>query len=166
MTECVKSVSCGAHCTAAIAEPRDNDATVSTRRLWVWGQNQVIYLLFYAWLMFQFWYIYTVVCPSIFSNIKNPIFAGIKLPASILGSIHSRYGNNPSYLQVFNLFFYFVRRLVSVDYLVELDNLIVHQPFIYLEVSLFVPISGKDDKKNSVPYMFQESSCLCLVLLI
>ncbi|KAK6913396.1 Regulator of chromosome condensation, RCC1 [Dillenia turbinata] len=39
-TEFVKSVSCGAHCTAAIAEPRDNDGTVSTSRLWVWGQNQ------------------------------------------------------------------------------------------------------------------------------
>lgn len=40
-TEYVKSVSCGAHCTAAIAEPRENDGTVSTRRLWIWGQNQV-----------------------------------------------------------------------------------------------------------------------------
>ncbi|XP_050380182.1 uncharacterized protein LOC126797575 [Argentina anserina] len=39
-TEFVKSVSCGAHCTAAIAEPRDNDGTVSTSRLWIWGQNQ------------------------------------------------------------------------------------------------------------------------------
>lgn len=40
-TEIVKSVACGAHCTAAIAEPRENDGTISTRRLWVWGQNQV-----------------------------------------------------------------------------------------------------------------------------
>jgi alpha-tubulin suppressor-like RCC1 family protein len=40
-TEFVKSVSCGAHCTAAIAEPRENDGTVSKGRLWVWGQNQV-----------------------------------------------------------------------------------------------------------------------------
>ncbi|KAG9158892.1 hypothetical protein Leryth_025030 [Lithospermum erythrorhizon] len=39
-TEFVISVSCGAHCTAAIAEPRENDGTTSTRRLWVWGQNQ------------------------------------------------------------------------------------------------------------------------------
>ncbi|GJM95875.1 hypothetical protein PR202_ga12658 [Eleusine coracana subsp. coracana] len=39
-TEFVKSVSCGAHCTAAIAEPRENDGTVSKSRLWVWGQNQ------------------------------------------------------------------------------------------------------------------------------
>ncbi|XP_010938025.1 ultraviolet-B receptor UVR8 [Elaeis guineensis] len=39
-TEFVKSVSCGAHCTAAIAEPRENDGTSSSRRLWVWGQNQ------------------------------------------------------------------------------------------------------------------------------
>ncbi|KAL5582082.1 hypothetical protein UlMin_014524 [Ulmus minor] len=39
-TEFVKSVSCGAHCTAAIAEPRENDGTISTSRLWVWGQNQ------------------------------------------------------------------------------------------------------------------------------
>lgn len=39
-TEVVKSVSCGAHCTAAIAQPRDSDGTVSTSRLWVWGQNQ------------------------------------------------------------------------------------------------------------------------------
>ncbi|GLT56350.1 hypothetical protein SLA2020_293940 [Shorea laevis] len=39
-TEFVKSVSCGAHCTAAIAEPRENDGTISTCRLWVWGQNQ------------------------------------------------------------------------------------------------------------------------------
>ncbi|XP_058070540.1 ultraviolet-B receptor UVR8 isoform X2 [Magnolia sinica] len=39
-TEFVKSVSCGAHCTAAIAEPRENDGNVSTSRIWVWGQNQ------------------------------------------------------------------------------------------------------------------------------
>ncbi|CAN0924302.1 Ultraviolet-B receptor UVR8 [Linum grandiflorum] len=39
-SEFVKSVSCGAHCTAAIAAPRDNDGTISTSRLWVWGQNQ------------------------------------------------------------------------------------------------------------------------------
>ncbi|XP_019456545.1 PREDICTED: ultraviolet-B receptor UVR8 isoform X2 [Lupinus angustifolius] len=39
-SEFVKSVSCGAHCSACIAEPRDNDGTVSTGRLWVWGQNQ------------------------------------------------------------------------------------------------------------------------------
>ncbi|KAJ6417004.1 hypothetical protein OIU84_002820 [Salix udensis] len=38
-TEFVKSVSCGAHCTAAIAEPRENDGTILSR-LWVWGQNQ------------------------------------------------------------------------------------------------------------------------------
>ncbi|CAH9084369.1 unnamed protein product [Cuscuta europaea] len=39
--EFVLSVSCGAHCTAAIAEPRENnDGSQSTRRLWVWGQNQ------------------------------------------------------------------------------------------------------------------------------
>ncbi|XP_050228936.1 ultraviolet-B receptor UVR8 [Mercurialis annua] len=39
-TEFVKSVSCGANCTAAIAEPRENDGTISSSRLWVWGQNQ------------------------------------------------------------------------------------------------------------------------------
>ncbi|XP_022155874.1 ultraviolet-B receptor UVR8 [Momordica charantia] len=39
-TEFVKSISCGAHCTAAIAEPRENDGTISSSRLWVWGQNQ------------------------------------------------------------------------------------------------------------------------------
>jgi len=41
-TEFVKSVSCGAQCTACIAEPRENDGTISTSRLWVWGQNQVV----------------------------------------------------------------------------------------------------------------------------
>ncbi|THG07190.1 hypothetical protein TEA_003712 [Camellia sinensis var. sinensis] len=41
-TEFVISVSCGAHCTAAIAEPHENDGTMVTRRLWVWGQNQLI----------------------------------------------------------------------------------------------------------------------------
>lgn len=41
-SEFVKSVSCGAHCSACIAEPHENDGTISTRRLWVWGQNQVI----------------------------------------------------------------------------------------------------------------------------
>lgn len=40
-TEFVISVSCGAHCTAAIAEPREKNGTEMTRRLWVWGQNQV-----------------------------------------------------------------------------------------------------------------------------
>ncbi|CAN6470724.1 unnamed protein product [Victoria cruziana] len=39
-TEFVKSVSCGAHCTAAIAEPRENDGTQPKARMWVWGQNQ------------------------------------------------------------------------------------------------------------------------------
>ncbi|KAG9439176.1 hypothetical protein H6P81_019341 [Aristolochia fimbriata] len=39
-SEFVKSVSCGAHCTAAIAEPRDKNGTESIRQLWVWGQNQ------------------------------------------------------------------------------------------------------------------------------
>ncbi|WRX19967.1 Regulator of chromosome condensation [Theobroma cacao] len=39
-TEFVKYVSCGAHCTAAIAGPRENDGTISRSRLWVWGQNQ------------------------------------------------------------------------------------------------------------------------------
>ncbi|GAB2238137.1 hypothetical protein Droror1_Dr00016039 [Drosera rotundifolia] len=38
--EFVKSVSCGAHCSAAIAEPRENDGSLSAGRLWVWGQNQ------------------------------------------------------------------------------------------------------------------------------
>lgn len=39
-SEYVISVSCGAHCTAAIAEPREHDGTSVQRRLWVWGQNQ------------------------------------------------------------------------------------------------------------------------------
>ncbi|KAL6961120.1 HECT-type E3 ubiquitin transferase [Sarracenia purpurea var. burkii] len=39
-TEFVLSVSCGAHCTAAIAEPREKDGSLISRRLWVWGQNQ------------------------------------------------------------------------------------------------------------------------------
>ncbi|XP_013584595.1 PREDICTED: RCC1 and BTB domain-containing protein 1 [Brassica oleracea var. oleracea] len=39
-SEFVKFVSCGAFCTAAIAEPRENDGTLSKSRLWVWGQNQ------------------------------------------------------------------------------------------------------------------------------
>ncbi|XP_073144500.1 ultraviolet-B receptor UVR8 [Henckelia pumila] len=39
-SEFVISVSCGAHCTVAIAKPRENDGSMSNRRLWVWGQNQ------------------------------------------------------------------------------------------------------------------------------
>ncbi|KAL0450427.1 UNVERIFIED_CONTAM: PH, RCC1 and FYVE domains-containing protein 1 [Sesamum latifolium] len=39
-SEFVISVSCGANCTAAIAEPRENDGSMPTRRLWIWGQNQ------------------------------------------------------------------------------------------------------------------------------
>ncbi|KAF3333961.1 RCC1 and BTB domain-containing protein 1-like protein [Carex littledalei] len=39
-SEFVKYVSCGAHCTAALAEPRENDGSISKSRLWVWGQNQ------------------------------------------------------------------------------------------------------------------------------
>lgn len=42
--ERVISVSCGAHCTAAIAEPRESSGTNSSKRLWVWGQNQVCVL--------------------------------------------------------------------------------------------------------------------------
>lgn len=40
-SEFVKSVACGAHCTAAIAEPREKDGIISSSRLWIWGQNQV-----------------------------------------------------------------------------------------------------------------------------
>ncbi|KAJ3674303.1 hypothetical protein LUZ60_004919 [Juncus effusus] len=38
-TEFVKSVSCGASCTAAITEFKNNDGSVESR-LYVWGQNQ------------------------------------------------------------------------------------------------------------------------------
>ena len=60
------SVSCGAHCTVAIAETRENGGTIPTRRLWVWGQNQVVpvrllrslyvlnYLHPYDYLFFRF----------------------------------------------------------------------------------------------------------------
>lgn len=48
------SVSCGAHCTAAIAEPRENDGTISRRRLWVWGQNQVMLVTMLSVLFFAF----------------------------------------------------------------------------------------------------------------
>lgn len=44
-SEFVKSVSCGAHCTACIAEPRENDGSKLRGRLWVWGQNQVLFFL-------------------------------------------------------------------------------------------------------------------------
>ncbi|KAH7832828.1 hypothetical protein Vadar_000360 [Vaccinium darrowii] len=39
-TEFVISVSCGAHCTAAISGPREKNGNEMIRRLWVWGQNQ------------------------------------------------------------------------------------------------------------------------------
>ncbi|XP_078435697.1 regulator of chromosome condensation (RCC1) family protein [Wolffia australiana] len=39
-SEFAKYVSCGAHCTAAIAEPRENDGSLCRSRLWIWGQNQ------------------------------------------------------------------------------------------------------------------------------
>ncbi|XP_051141142.1 ultraviolet-B receptor UVR8 isoform X2 [Andrographis paniculata] len=40
-SEFVISVSCGAHCTAAIAEARgEEEGSVPKRRMWVWGQNQ------------------------------------------------------------------------------------------------------------------------------
>lgn len=42
-SEFVKSVACGAHCTVAIAQPRENDGSLSTGRIWVWGQNQVTF---------------------------------------------------------------------------------------------------------------------------
>eukprot|EP00249_Psilotum_nudum_P015111 c25173_g1_i1 orf=392-1846(-) len=40
--EFVRSVACGANCTAAIAEPRETfkDGGSSSSRLWVWGQHQ------------------------------------------------------------------------------------------------------------------------------
>lgn len=54
-TEFVKFVSCGAHCTAAIAEPRENDGTISKRRLWIWGQNQVMkFIVNESLLLFRF----------------------------------------------------------------------------------------------------------------
>ncbi|KAL5993829.1 hypothetical protein ACLOJK_038186 [Asimina triloba] len=40
--EFVKSVSCGAHCTAAIAETHEPDGKLPTSRIWVWGQNQIV----------------------------------------------------------------------------------------------------------------------------
>ncbi|GLJ44243.1 hypothetical protein SUGI_0924320 [Cryptomeria japonica] len=39
-TEFVKSVACGAHCTAAIAELRNKNNETHSSRLWVWGENQ------------------------------------------------------------------------------------------------------------------------------
>ena len=53
-TEFVISVSCGAHCTAAIAEPREQNGTVVSRRLWVWGQNQVLFYTSLGSLFFLF----------------------------------------------------------------------------------------------------------------
>lgn len=44
-SEFVISVSCGAHCTAAIAEPRGDDRSKPKRRMWIWGQNQVYLIL-------------------------------------------------------------------------------------------------------------------------
>ncbi|XLT67411.1 hypothetical protein HN873_023850 [Arachis hypogaea] len=41
-SEFMKFVSCEAHCSACIVEPRENDGTISTGRLWIWGQNQII----------------------------------------------------------------------------------------------------------------------------
>ena len=44
--EFVKSVACGANCTAAIARPRKvSQGDSPTTRLWVWGQNQVTIFL-------------------------------------------------------------------------------------------------------------------------
>ncbi|XLU24209.1 hypothetical protein S245_060275, partial [Arachis hypogaea] len=38
-SEFMKFVSYEAHCSACIVEPRENDGTISTGRLWIWGQN-------------------------------------------------------------------------------------------------------------------------------
>ncbi|XP_054807132.1 uncharacterized protein LOC129309533 isoform X3 [Prosopis cineraria] len=53
MSEFVKSVSCGAHCTACIAEPRERDGTKPSGRLWVWGQNQASNLPRLFWGAFK-----------------------------------------------------------------------------------------------------------------
>lgn len=55
-SEFVKSVSCGAHCTAAIAESRENNGTESLSRLWVWGQNQVFPFSFLIFSRFFFFF--------------------------------------------------------------------------------------------------------------
>lgn len=84
-TEFVKSVSCGAHCTAAIAEPRENDGTVSTSRLWVWGQNQVSTIS----LSFCVSYICDMLC-RLGHKLLILLFislSGIKLSTSILGCV-------------------------------------------------------------------------------
>ncbi|XP_028755927.1 ultraviolet-B receptor UVR8-like isoform X1 [Neltuma alba] len=52
-SEFVKSVSCGAHCTACISEPRVRDGARPSGRLWVWGQNQASNLPRLFWGAFK-----------------------------------------------------------------------------------------------------------------
>lgn len=93
-TEFVKSVSCGAHCTVAIAEPRDNDGSVSTRRLWIWGQNQVFLSVLMGNLGSNFGHSMAVI-----SNLFLFI-PGIRFSASILGGLYSKYGVYSTFIQV------------------------------------------------------------------
>ncbi|XP_020961608.1 uncharacterized protein LOC110264237 [Arachis ipaensis] len=47
-SEFMKFVSYEAHCSACIVEPRENDGTISTGRLWIWGQNREQIFLDYS----------------------------------------------------------------------------------------------------------------------
>lgn len=82
-TEIVKSVSCGANCTATIAEPRVNDGSLSNGRLWVWGQNQVDI----------FFYGFVLIVVSIYIILKSFfMISELELSSSILGSLCTKYG--------------------------------------------------------------------------
>lgn len=115
-TEFVISVSCGAHCTAAIAEPRENDGTSSTHRLWIWGQNQV--LDFY--LSFEGFYIvlsrFMSPCDKLCGSLTN-------LFLSYQGSNHPRIFWGAFTPNTVSDFFFCTswiqcnRRLISVDIL-------------------------------------------------
>lgn len=96
-TEFVKSISCGAHCTAAIAEPREKNGIVSTSRLWVWGQNQVVFVTSIS-LLYPYHFLLTSDTSFLLSLSLNilicffPVFTGIKLSTFILGGFYSKYG--------------------------------------------------------------------------
>lgn len=99
-TEFVKSVSCGAHCTAAIAEPRENDGSMSTSRLWVWGQNQVVYPCENCDLSFKYGYafFFTYYNFGKFSSFHT----GFKLSTFIMGGLCTKHGIYFVYIFIFS----------------------------------------------------------------
>lgn len=105
--EFVKSVACGANCTAAITGPRkvSQDDSPPTR-LWVWGQNQVISFVATFFPLNRSCCVigFVLLCwwrgSPCMTFLFNKSYTGIKLSSTVLWCIYSNPGMwNKDYFQ-------------------------------------------------------------------